>query len=328
MPDREHVVRPDEHARERDADRRERDRLVAEDRLPREDRDDLREHPHRRQHHDVDLGVAEEPEHVLPEERPVVAGEEGRPGLAVEEEERDRRRDRRQDEHEQHRVGLDRPDEERDAHPGHPRRAHVVDRDDEVDRPGERGERRQVEAEDPEVLARPRAELLGRERRVGGPAGARGAPVGEEAREDDEPAEEEEPVREGVQARERHVPRADHERDEVVAEAREDRDDEEEDHHRPVHGEQLVVGVLRDEVVVRLGELGAHEQRHHAGGEEEDERRDDVEDPDPLVVERRQPARDAAVAPGRGRGLRADGHQPWPSCRGGAGGASRSFDRM
>ena len=75
----------------------------------------------------------------------------------------------------------------------------------------------------------------------------------------------------------------------------------EEDHHRP-HGEEPVVGVLRDEVVVRLGrELRAHEQRHHAGGEEEGERRDDVENSDALVVERRQPARHAAVAPRRGQ---------------------------
>ena len=51
------------------ADRREGDRLVAEDRLAREDRDDLGDHPHRRQDHDVDLGVPEEPEHVLVEER-------------------------------------------------------------------------------------------------------------------------------------------------------------------------------------------------------------------------------------------------------------------
>ena len=255
MPDREHVVRPDEHAREGDADRREGDRLVAEDRLPREDRDDLGEHPHRGQHHDVDLGVPEEPEHVLPEERPVVALEERRHPLAVEEEHRHGRGDRRQDEHEQDRVGLDRPDEERDAHPGHPRRAHVVDRDDEVDRARERRERGQVEAEDPEVLAGGRAELVRRERRVGRPAGAGGAAVGEEAREHDEPAEQEEPVGESVQARERHVLRADHERDEVVGEAREYRDDEEEDHRRPVHREELVVVVPRDEVLVRLCEL-------------------------------------------------------------------------
>ena len=231
-----------------------------------------------------------------------------RPGLAVEQEHRYRRRDRRQHEDEQHGVGLDRPDEQRDAHPGHAGRAHVVDGDDEVDRPGERGQRRQVQAENPEVLPAPRAELLGRQRRVTGPARARRAAVGEEAREDDEPAEEEEPVRERVQAREGHVLRADHERDEVVAEAGEDRDDEEEDHHRPVHGEQLVVRVPGDEVVVRLGQLRAYEQPHNAGGEEEEERRDDVEDPDPLVVERRQPARDASVVPGGRRGLRAGGH--------------------
>ena len=133
-------------------------------------------------------------------------------------------------------------------------------------------------------------------------------PLREEAREDDEPAEEEEPVRERVQARERHVPRADHQRHEVVPEAREDRDDEEEDHRRAVHREELVVGVLGDEVVVRLRELGPHEQRHQAGREEEEERRDDVEDPDPLVVDRRQPAGDAAVAPGRADRLGPDGH--------------------
>ena len=54
---------------------------------------------------------------------------------------------------EQDGVGLDRPDEERNAHPRHPGRAHVVDRDDEVDRSRERRERGQVDPEDPEVLA-------------------------------------------------------------------------------------------------------------------------------------------------------------------------------
>ena len=219
--------------------------------------------------------------------------------LAVEEEQRHGRGDGREHEHQQDRVGLHRPDEERDAHPGHAGRAHVVDRDDEVDCAGQRRERGQVKAEDPEVLPRSGAELGGREGRVGRPPRVGGAAVREEAREDDEPAEEEEPVRERVQTRERHVLRADHQWDEVVAEAREDRDDEEKDHRRAVDREQLVVGVLGDEVVVRLRELGPHQERHHPGREEEEERGDDVEDPDPLVVDRRQPAGDAAVAPGR-----------------------------
>src|SRR3954468_13519913 len=68
QPDAEHVVRPDEHRIEADRDGRERDRLVAEDRLAREDGNDLGDHAHRRQDDDVDLGMAEEPEQVLVEE--------------------------------------------------------------------------------------------------------------------------------------------------------------------------------------------------------------------------------------------------------------------
>ena len=138
--DREHVVRPDEQRVERDARRRDRDRLVAEDRLAREDGQDLRDDPHRGQDHDVDLGVPEEPEDVLVEERaPAVRRvEEVRARLAVEQHQRQPRRQRRQHDHEHPRVGDDRPAEERDAHPRHAGRAHVVDRHDEVDRAGER----------------------------------------------------------------------------------------------------------------------------------------------------------------------------------------------
>ncbi len=157
----------------------------------------------------------------------------------------------------------------------------------------------QVDAEDPEVLADGWAVRRARERRVRGPARAGGAAFDDEAREDDEPAEEEEPERERVQARERHVGGADHERHEVVPEAGEDRDDEEEDHRRPVDREELVVGVARDELLLGLAELEPHQHRHDAAGEEEEERRDDVEDPDPLVVEGHEPLRDRALLPGR-----------------------------
>ena len=82
------------------ADRRERDRLVAEDRLAREDGDDLGDDPHRRQDHDVDLGVPEEPEDVLVEQRVAALGrdEEVRAGLAVEQQQRQPGRERRQHE--------------------------------------------------------------------------------------------------------------------------------------------------------------------------------------------------------------------------------------
>ncbi len=82
-------------------------RAVAEDGLAAEDGQDLRGDAHRRQDHDVDLGVAEEPEEVLPEEqlpaagvRPRLAGndhprreEERGPERAVEEQHDERRRE-------------------------------------------------------------------------------------------------------------------------------------------------------------------------------------------------------------------------------------------
>ena len=55
--------------------------------------------------------------------------------------------------------------------------------------------------------------------------------------------------------------------------------------------------VARQEVLVRRRELRAHEQREHAARDEEDERRADVEDPEPLVVGRREPPREAVAAP-------------------------------
>ena len=56
--------------------------------------------------------------------------------------------------------------------------------------------------------------------------------------------------------------------------------------------------VARDETLVRLRELRAHQQGHQPAGDEEDGGRGDVEDPDPLVVDGDEPARHAAARPG------------------------------
>jgi len=217
--------------------------------------------------------------------------------LAVEQQERQAGRERRQDDDQQDRVDLDRPDEQRQPRPAHPLRAQVVDRDDEVDRSRERRDREHVQRQDPEVLTVP----LGVDgvRRVARPAAPGRASLREEREQQDDAPEEEEPVGERVQAREGHVPGADHQRDEVVGEAGEDRDDDEEDHRRPVDREELVVGVVLDEVLVRLGELCPDQQRHDPAGDEEEPSGREVEDPDPLVVDRDEPTCDAAAMPGR-----------------------------
>ena len=132
-----------------------------------------------------------------------------------------------------------------------------------------------------------------RQRHVAAPAGLG---RGEEQRHvEDDPAGEQQPVGEGVQAREGHVARADHQRQEVVAQAGHHRHDEQEDHRRPVHREQLVVGLRSDQVVVRDAQLQAHQQRLDPAEQEEHEGRDHVQDPDLLVVGRGQPPRPAAA---------------------------------
>ena len=68
------MVRPYERADHGDSERRCDDRLVTEDRLAREDREDLRDDAKSRQHEDVNLRVTEEPEKVLLEQRRTAVG--------------------------------------------------------------------------------------------------------------------------------------------------------------------------------------------------------------------------------------------------------------
>ena len=146
----------------------------------------------------------------------------------------------------------------------------------------------QVDQEDPGVGAVARDVRAGRQRRVRRPAGLRRAE--EHRRVEDDAAGEVQPVGQRVQPRERHVARADLQRHEVVGEPRPQRHDDEEDHRRAVHREDLVVDLRRQQRVVRLGELRAHQQRLDAAEHHERERGDQVEDPDALVVGRRDPA--------------------------------------
>ncbi len=68
-PGREHVVRPDAEADEDDEQLGDRDEREGDHPPLRERRDDRRRDPERGHDEDVDLGVAEDPEEVLPEQR-------------------------------------------------------------------------------------------------------------------------------------------------------------------------------------------------------------------------------------------------------------------
>ena len=68
------MVGPHAEAEEADEDGGVDDRHVPKERLPGERREDLGDDPHGRQDQDVDFGVAEDPEEVLPEQRGAPAG--------------------------------------------------------------------------------------------------------------------------------------------------------------------------------------------------------------------------------------------------------------
>ncbi len=151
--------------------------------------------PNAGQHDDVDLGVAEEPEQVLPQQRRAALGrvEEVRAEVAVSSSIVTVAASDGQREDDQVRVDQDRPHEQRHAAPAHAGRAHVVDRRDEVDRAEDRGQAGEVDHVDPRVLAAARRVLLRRQRHVGEPAGLRRRE--EDRRVEREAAEQEHPVR-------------------------------------------------------------------------------------------------------------------------------------
>ena len=141
-----------------------------------------------------------------------------------------------------------RPHEQRHAEPGHTGRAHAVDRDDEVEA-GEDGREAGDEdggggGEDVGV------EVVRRKRRGEGPAGVDAAE--HEGREGKRAANEVEVPAQQVDLGEGEVLSADHDGDqEVPQRGGHGRHQEQEDHDDAVHGEELIVGVGRDQVRLR-----------------------------------------------------------------------------
>ena len=203
------------------------------------------------QQHDVDLGMAEEPEEMLPEDRVAAAvGVEERGAEVLVEEHHDAAGEQRADrEHEQDARDHDHPDHHRDVPHLHAGGAAVHGGRDEVDAAEQEGHELEGDGRDPEGRAEGRQAVLGlgRERRIGRPGAAEGAAFDEERREDDDRREQEDLVAEPIDPREHHVVRADHERDQVVAEGRDqDRHRDPEDHDRAVVGHERVVVGGRD----------------------------------------------------------------------------------
>ncbi len=145
------VVRPDEEAQHARRDGRVEHDLVAEELLAGEGRDDVDHDADGRQQHHVDLGVPEEPEEVLPEDRVTAPRRvvEARADRLVEEEHHRAGDERPHREHEEDAGDDDHPDDHGDVVGLHPGRAGVHQRRDEVDAPQQEGDELQRHGQKP-----------------------------------------------------------------------------------------------------------------------------------------------------------------------------------
>ena len=232
---------------------------------------------------------------MLPEERRASArgAVERSPEEAVEHQEDQGDRDRREGEEDEDVGDEGGPDEQRQPEERHPGRPQVEDRHQEVQRREDARRSEEEETQEPEVRVGPDREGLRRERRVAEPAGIGGRPH-EPTRVEEEAAEKEDPIGERVEPGEGDVPRPDHQGDEVVEECGRQRHHRQEHHAGAVHGEELVVALGAEKLAFGPGQLEPDQQGLDPRDQEERERGHAVEDADPLVVDRGEPGDEPA----------------------------------
>ena len=216
---------------------------------------------------------------------------------------------RRQDEERHRRDGQHGPHVDRQPPEGHPRRPHRGDGRDQVDRRRDRSEAGDEHGEVPVVGGVARGEGAFGKRRIcepadgGGGAGAVEPVAAEEAEVQQRAAEQENPEPERVQPGKGEIPRADHQRDQIVGEAEDDRDPDQEDHRGAVQREQTIERFGRHEREAGPGELQAHERGLDPADHEKDEAGHHVHDAEALVVDRDDPVMQGRREPGGARCL-------------------------
>ena len=250
-----------------------------------------------RQDHDIDLGVAEEPEQMLEQHRVTTAlgAEEGRAEIAVGDQHGDRTTQHRHRQQQQEGGDQHRPDKERHLVQRHARGAHIQDGGDEIRRTQDRGGTGQVQRKQRHIHRHPRLILRIRQRRINRPARTRALADKHRATEQQE-GRRQQPEGNIVQPRKRHIRRTDHDRHKPIAEAANQRRHDHEEHHDQTMGRDhgipgLAIG---KDLQARLLQLNAHQQRNADANNPREEREDDVERADVFMIGAEQPARHKA----------------------------------
>ena len=266
----------------------------------------MRGHAHARQNRDVDLGMSEEPEQVLPkqgrsalvthdlaihdDERNVKACAE----VAIHQEQNSRGEENAEGQQSQNRGDEPRPYRERHAHHGHALGPQVERGGDEVQRAHKRGHAENRDARDPEIgtelLAGPGV-VQGAQWSVARPAVQRSPTGHEERRDDNDEADEGRPERQHVQDRERHVGRADLNRQKIISEAALGGGCQHEKHHDgAVHRQQAQIRFGLDladhgQHVRRPYQVDAHQQREKHSDKHGGECQEEILNADDFVVQ-------------------------------------------
>ena len=131
----------------------------------------------------------------------------------------------------------------------------------------------------------------------------------EVATDQQDPCGGDQPERHGIEPREGHVTGPHIEGDQVVAEgAIHHRHDPQEDHHRAVQGEHLVVGLPRQEIGDGGEQLGADRAGQGAADQIEEKAADQILQADHLVIGAEAQVAQPALGLQRGAGVEAEGH--------------------
>src|SRR5580704_14132049 len=176
---------------------------------------------------------------------------------------------------ENHQYGADdhQPNEEWHAEQRHSFAAQAKRRGDEIDRATDGAEAAKDQSERPEIGAVAAGEGALGERRVGKPAdigrgaGALQARASEEAVVEEQAAECGHPETERVEAGKSDVANTQHQWDEIVGEANEDRHRDEENHRGAMHREEAIENFSGKYVQPRAGKLQPDQQNLNAPGD-------------------------------------------------------------
>ena len=306
----EHVVAPHAEAEETDSAEGVDHGAITEHRLAREGREDVRGHAHAGQNGDVHLGMAEEPEQVLPEERgaalviddlvgddQAAGNEEAGSRAAVEQQQNARCQQNAKGQQTENRGDEPRPAGQRHAHQFHALGAQINDRGDEIEGAHQRGGAEDGDAHDPQRLsgALTRAGDFSQraEGRIAGPPGNRCAPGNEKRSAHYAERKKCGPERQHVQNRKGHVGSANLDGQNVVAKSGlRRRGEHHKDHDRAVHGEQRQILLGRDlaalgegNLQVRPGQMHAHQERKRHPQEHREQGQAPILYADDLVVQ-------------------------------------------